>query len=1358
MERARVAVVRSGDARGSGYLLGGRLVLTAAHVLKDHGQVSVQLPGRAGRVPCQVVWCQFEDGPQGWDAALLLAQEDLSDKALAGVRWGRLVTMQDCPAHALGYPVVGQAGGDAVSLLHADGRVLPESGRDRDRYVLVADVGAESHEGASPWGGMSGAALWCGSTPGMAPLLTGVVAGDPPGWSHTRLEAVPAYVLASDPEVRRLVEEHTGRAMLLEPADLQHLTDRTASPRPPRSPADLLRPEQAAVSFMGREDLLRDLTHWCQPSPDQAEPAPDGMAAAGMWEWEQSSVQARLVTGAGGAGKTRLAAELAARMTGQGWTAIRLTTDTGIPLDSLSQVCRPLLVVVDYAETRTPQLHALLEAVDHDQATRPVRVLALARAAGDWWTRATEHPHGQALATAPVTPIPALHHTTQDRATAYRQALDDFCTRLRQLSPATSWAALLPALTSAAAVPALASAEFDTPLSVQMAALLALLDATEIPHPGRASALEGRLLGHERKYWDETADSPGRGLRGERSGTETRALAVALACLVPAADRDHARALLAQLPGLADESAAAVRGALATWLADLYPTPASSVWGSLQPDRIAEYHLGAQAGREPALFTRILTTLPATLAAQALTVLARTAQHPHHHDVISSILCDAITTTPTVLGPAALTTATRTPHPTPLIAALAHLTRTTQDITLLHHLSAQLPDSTLALSEWATDLSTALVEHHDTRDPDLPDLAMSLNNQSNRLAGLGRREEALTAITRAIAIHEALAKQRPDAFLPDLASSLSNQSNHLAGVGRREEALTAITRAMAIHEALAKQRPDAFLPNLANSLSNQSNRLAGLGRREEALAAITRAVEIREALAKQRPDAFLPNLAMSLNNQSVHLAGLGRWEEALAAITRAVEIREALAKQRPDAFLPDLASSLNNQSVRLAGLGRWEEALAAITRAVEIREALAKQLPDAFLPHLASSLGNQSNHLAGLGRREEALAAITRAVETYQSLAKQRPDAFLPDLASSLNNQSNRLAGLGRWEEALAAATRAVEIREALAKQRPDAFLPNLANSLNNQSNHLADLGRWEEALAAITRAVEVHEALAKQRPDAFLPDVASSLNNQSACLADLGRWEEALAAATRAVEIREALAKQRPDAFLPDLASSLNNQSNHLADLGRREEALAAITRAVETYQSLAKQRPDAFLPDLANSLNNQSVHLAGLGRREEALAAITRAVETYQSLAKQRPDAFLPDLANSLNNQSAFLADLGRWEEALAAATRAVEVHEALAKERPDAFLPNLANSLNNQSACLADLGRREEALAAITRAVETYQSLAKQRPDAFLPDLAMSLNTQSACLADLGRWEEALAAATRAVEIHEALAKQR
>jgi tetratricopeptide (TPR) repeat protein len=58
-----------------------------------------------------------------------------------------------------------------------------------------------------------------------------------------------------------------------------------------------------------------------------------------------------------------------------------------------------------------------------------------------------------------------------------------------------------------------------------------------------------------------------------------------------------------------------------------------------------------------------------------------------------------------------------------------------------------------------------------------PDLAMSLNNLSNRLSDLGHREDALTAIQEAVELYRKLAADRPAAFNPDLAMSLNNLSN-----------------------------------------------------------------------------------------------------------------------------------------------------------------------------------------------------------------------------------------------------------------------------------------------------------------------------------------------------------------------------------------------------------------------------------------------------------------------------------------------------------------------------------------------------------------------------------------------------
>ena len=93
--------------------------------------------------------------------------------------------------------------------------------------------------------------------------------------------------------------------------------------------------------------------------------------------------------------------------------------------------------------------------------------------------------------------------------------------------------------------------------------------------------------------------------------------------------------------------------------------------------------------------------------------------------------------------------------------------------------------------------------------------------------------------------HDARAEASPDAFLPDLATSLNNQSLRLADLGRREEALAAIEQATGIYRQLAEARPDAFLPDLATSLNNLADTLSRFNRdaeasaiREEANAAI----------------------------------------------------------------------------------------------------------------------------------------------------------------------------------------------------------------------------------------------------------------------------------------------------------------------------------------------------------------------------------------------------------------------------------------------------------------------------------------------------------------------------------------
>ncbi|WP_327259810.1 tetratricopeptide repeat protein [Streptomyces sp. NBC_01240] len=1193
-------------------------MLTSAHVVaRTAVRVEVFQPGGVHTWGGVVVWCGTPGGRD--DAALVLLDDDPHRQAPAGaVRWGRLVT--DRPGtgcETWGLPDVAQQSGAGVEAVQLQGRMNAGSGFVGNRHVmdLVQHPPRWWQDGTSPWGGLSGAAVFCGR------LLAGVVASDRAHSGHGQLNAVPAYALHHDLAFRAVLAEHGGGAAGLEAVEFQHLADSTAFARRAQlsSPAALLQAGRQTVPFHGREELLERLRGWC--------------ALGGFGAW--------LLHGPGGQGKTRLAYHLAGLLAADGWAV--LWPGAGVDDDRLREVrdaARPLLVVLDYAETRTAQLTALVEAASDHPGTSALKVLLLARTGGDWWTHAKTATslaedyldNTPSVRLAPLEDVPGL------RPAAYRTAARALAAVLSSVHGLAGhdWHTA----TDSLPVPDLDADGYANVLTLQMTALADLLD-TAAP-AGRTGAggeeteeVEDRLLGHERRYWKQSAAA--HGLTPQLS-LDTLEAALAAAHLAGAADRGQADHTWRRLPALADQVRDR-RDAVTAWIASLYPTTISGLpWGALQPDRLAERHIGRVLDTDPVLAERLLDGADDAQTARLLTVYSRAAAHPVFHGRLDAHLTGLCTRHHHQIAARIITTAIQADYPAPLITALDTLTT---DPTIPHDtltaLHDRFPHSSQRLARTAMRLSQTITGHYRT-----------------------------------------LAEANPDAYLPDLAMSLNNLSVRLGEAGRRAEGLAASQEAVRVRRTLAEASPDAYLPDLAMSLNNLSIRLGEVGRREEGLAASQEAVRVRRTLAEASPDAYLPDLAMSLNNLSIRLGEAGRREEGLAAIQEATGHYRTLAEASPDAYLPDLAMSLNNLSVRLGEVGRREEGLAAIQEATGHYRTLAEASPDAYLPDLAMSLNNLSVQLGEVGRREEGLAAIQEATGHYRTLAETNPDAYLPNLAASLNNLAVRLGEVGRREEGLAAIQEAVHVRRTLAETNPDAYLPDLATSLNNLSIRLGEAGRREEGLAAIQEATGHYRTLAESSPDAYLPDLAMSLNNLSVRLGEVGRREEGLAAIQEAVRIRRTLAETNPDAYLPDLATSLNNLSVDLGEAGRREEGLAAIQEATGHYRTLAEASPDAYLPDLAMSLNNLSVQLGEAGRREEGLAAIQEAVRIRRTLAETNPDAYLPDLATSLNNLSVQLGEAGRREEGLAAIQEATGHYRTLAEASPERFQWNLQGSL--------------------------------------------------------------------------------
>ncbi|PZG20840.1 hypothetical protein C1I95_08740 [Micromonospora craterilacus] len=390
---------------------------------------------------------------------------------------------------------------------------------------------------------------------------------------HTELSRTAADItdLASAYQRRVLADLRSltrsqDELLLLARLSAQHLL--TVGPTPRWEPAlyppsALLRAEFAVVPFWGRQDMLDDLTDW----------------ASGP-----ARVAARVYTGAGGMGKTRLLLEACRRMRLAGWRSGFVRT--GLPPLSADQVAElgrgvaGVLLVVDYGETRTAQVVRLVaEALD---AGVPVRIVLLARSDGDWLLNLRQQPNrvgdfldGPAMS---VLAVPPLATDAAARRTVFDDALTAF------------------AAARGEAEPNLAAVSLDGPhhnrvLYLHMSALAALdgEDASD------DQTLLRFALRREQGFWDRSLVEKG---YDDLAGKPVRQVA-ALATLVgELPGPEQAVELFRRAPLMRDRPATAVT-AVADLLHDLYP--AESWLGGVQPDLLGEHLVGTALRDTPTL-------------------------------------------------------------------------------------------------------------------------------------------------------------------------------------------------------------------------------------------------------------------------------------------------------------------------------------------------------------------------------------------------------------------------------------------------------------------------------------------------------------------------------------------------------------------------------------------------------------------------------------------------------------------------------------------------------------------------------------------------------------------------------------
>lgn len=913
------------------------------------------------------------------------------------------------------------------------------------------------------------------------------------------------------------------------PGDDDLLVPGTATSPADPPPSALLDARYEAVPFCtrGREAILTELDRWCDEGPD---------------------VATRLLHAEGGIGKTRLAIEWTRQRRARGWCAGFLPKDVPAAwFERLWTRGQPVLVVLDYAESRPDLLDVLQRVLRYHQqvgtgSLRRVRMLLLARNAGDWWKSLQQRDPalGAWLGTTPPRELTPLAVHPGEREAAFREAADVFAV--------VRWK------NSVVCVPGtLDDKRFERVLYLHMAALAAVEGL-----PFDANTLMDVILGHEEHFWESRT----------REGDAAVALQRAVARQVVASATlrggfGSASAALAVIERMRGRAPSEADEALLRVLHRVYhngSAGASTYLPALEPDLLGE-----------GMVLRV--------AAPVL------AEDQPTDDWIDRVFApdDEERTVRTGLEVLGRASATKPDVMRPWIGRM--LSGPLQPRAVLALAAAKAVGQRTALSA----LGDVLTEHLEARGD--VDVAQSLEAVGIPYPTVSLRRVA--EWTGRVQL-ERIASLEDEQAQAERATLLIRQGLRLLDLDRRDEALEATRECVTLRRALAQRNPEAFQFRLAESLNNLGIMLNAVGRRSEALQAAHEAVAQYRAIAQRSPHELLPNLAESLNNLGILLLALGRRDEALQATHEAVAQFRAIEERAPGAFRPAFASCLNNLAVRLNAVGCHEDALTAAHEAVAQHRALVLMSPDAFVPGLAASLSSLSITLHAVGQHDQALDAALEVVAQHRELARRHPDAFLPDLAGLLNNLGVFLHTLDRHDEALEATREAVTIRRELAQQHPDVFLPRLAESLVNLGSDLSELGRHEAALEVTHEGVRHCRSLAQHNPDAFLPDLAGSLHNLGMVLYTLGRPDEALEVARETVTLHRGLAKRHPDTFLPKLAYGLNNLSNRLIVLGRLGEALVAVEEALDILWPYFERLPVAFASNTAVMLR-QSVALHG-------------------------------------------------------------------------------------------------------------------------------------------------------------------
>jgi tetratricopeptide (TPR) repeat protein len=766
----------------------------------------------------------------------------------------------------------------------------------------------------------------------------------------------------------------------------------------------------------------------------------------------------RLVTGEGGLGKTRLGIELVRWLNTEGWVSGFVSPDlrqNDLHRGWTELIARrkPALLVIDYAEARQSEVLEIVRLFKRDAPVTPVRLLLLARSAGEWWDRlpsrdaACEAILSGHAATGPFELAP-LSIDSGSRQTAYQQAIDIFASHLG--IPPTN------------RVPSLSAEHYGRPLYIQIAALLALRGE----RIESAEGLTRTLLNHERRYWSRYLCSeafPDADVYAEEL------LGVATLVGGFATPRQAGEYLKRCGRPISSNQLSSIFDRLVT----LYP--GKQGLDAVRPDLLGEALVKRRLLRESAfqLLAAVLGPQATTQARRStLAILSRMALVSSPYE---SVVEDALAVNLRYCLAEAIEASVQSDGDLPALIERAFRKMGAREASQiagllkphLNYASVRLAALRVALAEFELEKTRGKHSRDSNRDEAIRVHADALSHLGDVLDDAGRTEDGVPYTLAACQLLEPLFRRNQHRYANDYSSKLLTHSVLLTRARNVGDALVACEEVIKIRAGWASKGP-VPAADYALALLNFGNTLTVSGRIEEAVQQTKNGMELLKSVCP--PINPRTTLISATLNTAIQLTNINDYEAGLALADEATRLLAPLAATNADRFEPDYTLALWVQADCLAEVGRLEEAIKIADDAAGIRRRLVAKDPQRFSSELANFLSNEATLYSRMGQYERALKPTQEAFEIYQRLELRSSTRFSSEVAMAYHNLGSHLADCGRLSEGLSLQEEAMRRYIDLHSHEPRMFARALAGSINGVAFSRWLLGNDTDPQEALVR------------------------------------------------------------------------------------------------------------------------------------------------------------------------------------------------------------------------------------------------------------------------------------------------